>query len=148
MTAKSLILVDTSGSMAEEGKKSVIRYLLYAIDNFYKNEYSVEIASIYLWAEKIEKFELNQKIQYGGKADISTLSEFLKNETRPVLIITNGNYTSKVEKKITENISNKKIIAMLIGPDNNKVRLLNTFGAINIFETEDLFECLRFLNRR
>jgi len=148
MTAKSLILVDTSGSMAEEGKKSVIRYILYAIDNFYKNEYSGEIASIYLWADKIEKFELNQKIQYGGKSDISALSEFLKSETRPVLIITDGNYTSKVEKKITENFSNKKIIAMLIGPDSNKVRLLNTFGAINIFETEDLFECLRFLNRR
>ena len=148
MAAKSLILVDTSGSMAEEGKKSVIRYILYAIDNFYKNEYSGEIASIYLWADKIEKIELNQKIQYGGKADISTLSEFLKSETRPVLIITDGNYTSKVEKKITESISNKKIIAMLIGSDNNKVRLLNTFGAINIFETEDLFECLRFLNRR
>jgi uncharacterized protein with von Willebrand factor type A (vWA) domain len=137
---EKIILVDTSGSMAEEGKKSVIRYLLYAIEGIFSDEWPTIPYRIFLWNEEISEFE--SKVEFGGKSNVSVLSFFLSEHSdSAVLLISDGSYSEEIKSVLKR--ADKKIIALMVGSDCNKARLQKMVGTENLYETADVATCIK-----
>lgn len=136
---KKIILVDSSGSMAEEGKKSVVKYILYAIEGIIKADWANREYDILFWNEKIG--ENNGKMNFEGSCNMKAIREYCnQNADVDLLFVTDGNYSSELsgflmEKKI-------KSIALAVGNDSNKARLMKTFGMSNVYQATDVTTCI------
>lgn len=134
-----VILVDASGSMGEDGKKSVIRYVLNAIDGIMRTNWSEIEYKVLYWNETI--FEDNPKMDCSGCANASALSDFLvSNVENDILFIGDGNYTERVKKILSEKNENK--VFLMLGIDCNRARLKKIFRTEKIYETADVVTCI------
>ena len=126
----NLIIIDTSGSMMEDGKKSVIMYIINTIRNTLEEE-----LSIYLWDKEIKQF--SGKLEFGVKNDPASLANFLdKYYDEPVILITDGCFSSYIKSII------KKIVCILVGIDSNIITLQKIIGADNVYEASDTVACI------
>lgn len=136
---EKIILVDTSGSMSEEGKKSVVRYLLYAIEGLLNNEWSGKAYKIYLWNSNIQEYDTN--INFVGEANAKKLKEFLESKPNStVLILSDGSYPEDIKNVFKK--TEIKILALMVGGDCNKAILQKIVGVGNIYESTDVATCL------
>jgi uncharacterized protein YegL len=138
------ILIDVSGSMAEKGKKTVVRYLVYAIQGFLQSEYSEQRVEMYLFGREITPY--NIKIDFTGKADSRSLKKFLVDKGEAtVLLLGDGSYSDDIQK--TFKASGISMLAVMIGSDCNKAVLQKIAGRGNVYDAVDLSACLnRFMN--
>lgn len=130
----NLIVIDTSGSMMEDGKKSVIMYIINAIRNTL-----TEKPKIYTWDKEIKPF--SGKLKFGVTNDSSSLLSFFdKHNDEPVLLITDGCFSSNIKSIIKKH--SKKLVCILVGIDSNIITLQKTIGANNAFEASDTVACI------
>lgn len=126
---ENIILIDTSGSMTEDGKKSVIMYILNTIKNTLNEE-----MRIYIWNEEIKQY--SGKLEFGKTNSSMKLSAFLnENIDENILIISDGCFSSEI-KSVLKKYS-EKLICILVGIDSNLKTLQKTFGLYNVFEASD-----------
>lgn len=143
---ENVILVDVSGSMMEEGKGSVVRYLLHAIKALYTDEYTQTDYKIFMWNDEIVEYDLDTKIAFKGKNNENILSEFLNQCCyKALLFMGDGNYSDKVMKVISECKTERKL-ALMIGADCNRVKLQRVFGTSNIYDAADVVACISDLS--
>lgn len=134
-----IIITDASGSMGEEGKKSVIRYLIQAITGIMEERYSDIKYEILCWNNQILPYE--GKSEFEGIAEAGVLEEFLgKHQKDTVLLIGDGNYSDDV-KRIVKSVNNK-LTYLMLGCECNKSRLMKLFSADNLYETVDIVTCI------
>ena len=139
---ENVVLVDVSGSMMEEGKGSVVRYLLHAIEALYTNEYTQTDYKIFMWNDEIVEYNPDTKIVFNGKNNEMTLSEFLKKcYDKSLLFMGDGNYSDKVMKVISECKTERKL-ALMIGADCNRGKLQRVFGTSKIYDAADVAACI------
>lgn len=135
----NLILIDTSGSMMEDGKKSVIMYLINTIKNTLAGG-----TSIYTWDKEIKSF--SGKIEFGISNDRSSISSFFENHNNePIILITDGCFTSNIKSIIKKH--SQKLVCILVGIDSSIVSMQRTVGVSNAFEASDTVACIsRYLS--
>lgn len=143
---ENIILVDVSGSMIEEGKSSVVRYLLYAIEALHTNEYLQTNYKIFMWNDEIVEYEPEAKIVFKGKNNEKILTEFLNQCCNSALLFMgDGNYSDKVMKALSECKAERKL-ALMIGADCNKGKLQRVLGTSNTYDAADVATCISDLS--
>lgn len=130
----NLILIDTSGSMMEDGKRSVIMYVLNTIKNIAAGE-----PEIYLWSSEIKPF--CGKMEFGAANDLNSISDFLSlHKDKPILIITDGCFPQRIKSVLKEHSGN--LVFIIVGVDSSVTALQKLFGANNVFEAADTAACV------
>ena len=137
-----IILVDASGSMAEKGKGSAVKYLLYAVCSLLENECNITEYSVYIWNSNIGKY--SGKIKFEGKADEDRLKDFLgQHEDSRLLVISDGCFSENTGMLL----GNAGAMLLKVSSDQSIGRMGAVFGKRNVFDAADAAECtVRFAN--
>lgn len=120
------IVVDASGSMVEDDKNGVVKYLLNGINNIIETTDFDDVKFIlYQWGQEIKKFENFEKakIEFSGESNYSGLEELKKliSKNQTILFISDGNFGLKYKSQIKDLSTN--IITIFIGVDANRAIL-------------------------
>ena len=117
------IIVDASGSMAEDDKNAVIKYLLNGIRNISETVdfHNIDFV-LYQWgkiSKKIDSLE-KAKLKFLGNSSTSGLEELkqMVDKNQPLIFISDGNFDIRDKeniKKLSENI-----VTIFIGVDANR----------------------------
>lgn len=145
MNKKVNIILDASGSMAEENKNVVVKYLLNGILN--NIEFSNIEFELFQWCKNSKKIEnlKNFKIEFIGKSDILGLAILEKyiNKENSILFISDGNIDLKEKQKI-KSMSNN-IVCIFIGVDSNKSTLKDIATNNGVYSVVDFLQTLNEL---
>lgn len=138
------IIVDASGSMGEDEKNAVVKYLLNGMSSVQKNK-SLDISlSLYQWGvetKKIDDIE-KAKISFAGKNTIEGLDALcsLLDSQDAVILISDGNFESDIKKKIKE-LSNN-ILPIFVGVDANRTILQDISTSKIVYSVVDFVQAL------
>lgn len=138
------IIIDASGSMGEDEKNAVVKYLLNGMSSVQKNK-SLDISlSLYQWGvetKKIDDIE-KAKISFVGKNTIEGLDVLysLLDSQDVVILISDGNFESDVKKKIKE-LSNN-ILTISVGVDANRTILQDISTSKIVYSVVDFVQAL------
>ena len=136
---EKIIVIDASGSMGEEGKKSVIRYLIQAITGIMEERYSDRKYEILCWNNQIFPYE--GKAEFEGTAEAGVLEEFLgEHQKDTVLLIGDGNYSDDVKRMVKS--AGSKLMYLMLGCECNRSRLMKLVCADDLYETADIVTCI------
>jgi hypothetical protein len=135
------IIVDTSGSMNEEGKSSVIKSILFAVERFIADSESDDEYEVILLNEDAEIYAPENPVKFKGSINDSKLKDLLAASNTNIMFITDGNLSSKVIEKLDKCESVIRCV-LLVGADANKAKLRKIVEADSIYETTDLITCL------
>ena len=131
------IVVDASGSMAEDDKNAVIKYLLNGICNVMGTPDfdSIEFA-LYQWGQE------SKKIEFAGKSSLSGIEELKQmiDENQTMILVSDGNFNSGDEvqiKKISVNI-----IPIFVGIDANRSILQDIATEKVVYSVTDLMQAI------
>ena len=146
MTNKINIIVDTSGSISENGKASVIKNLLFAIGNiFQRDEYSAYDVDLMQWSNRIEKIKNLSHLEFKGSLDGLILRTYLENmsENDSLILLSDGNFSTEVRSAF-RNISKKeiKIYCMAIGADSDLFSLKSVSTYPIVFSSVDIINAI------
>lgn len=137
------ILIDASGSMVENGKISIVKYVINAAVGYSKADGSMDL-SLYQWGDSIER--LNSLGEYrvqGGRSE-GSIADFMEAHSEEnLLIISDGGFSSKTKKDFRK-IQNKENVFFLgVGCDCNFSAIRSLIEKENIFRAQDAITCLR-----
>ena len=139
------IVVDASGSMAEDDKNAVVKYLLIGISHAVELEPLCDIEfSLYQWgriSKKLGSLE-NAKIEFSGKASESGLSTLrtLIDENQPLIFISDGNFNS-TEKRAIKTLSHF-IVPIFVGIDANRASLQQIATEGIVYSVPDFMQAI------
>lgn len=138
------IIVDASGSMGEDEKNAVVKYLLNGMSSVKKNKSLAISLSLYQWGvetKKIDDIE-TAKISFAGKNTIKGLDELcsLLDSQDAVILISDGNFETDVKKKIKE-LSNN-ILPVFVGVDANRTILKDISTSEIVYSVVDFVQAL------
>ena len=133
MEEDCLIILDSSGSMNEEGKRIAGEYLLRAMAGFIRDYFPGVRCGAYAWGEGVAR--------YSG-----TLAAFVaEHQDAPMILISDGNFPER-DRTVLAGLSGvERIRAVLVGADANRPRLQKIIGQGRVFESTDAIECTRQL---
>lgn len=138
------IIVDTSGSMAEDEKNAVVKYLLNGISSAIRNN-SLDVSlSLFQWGietKQIDSIE-RAKLCFAGRNGIDGLEELSSwiNNQESIILISDGNFESDVKKKIKE-LSNN-ILPIFVGIDANRTILQDISTNKRVYSVVDFVQAL------
>lgn len=139
------IIVDASGSMAEDDKNAVVKYLINSICNVKQTKefYDVEFV-LFQWGSNSVRFENieNAKLEFKGKTsydDFKQIEDEIEYEF-PMILISDGGF-SKNDKVKIEKLS-KQIIPIFIGIDANKAILKDIATDKVVYSVPDFMQAL------
>ena len=139
------IVVDASGSMAEDDKNAVVKYFLNGIVNIHEtSEFDNIDFVLYQWGEESKKIEslINTKLEFKGKASISEI-EILRqyiDRNQPVIFVSDGNLTKEEKAGIKELSVN--ILPIFVGIDANKAILKEIATEKVVYSIPDFMQCV------
>lgn len=109
------ILIDTSGSMTEDCKNAVVKYLLNAIASCD----GIVITNCYLVGDQCIKAEdiVNLKITYGGQMKATAINGYFReiSDQENTLLISDGCFDVDTEKSISKQRDN--VVCIAVGED-------------------------------
>lgn len=118
MSMKINVVIDTSGSMAEEDKNAVIKYVLNTICGLDLGNVEFSFFQLGTQTKKLENIT-KEKLMFGGAfrgSAIDELKAILENEA-PIILLSDGNIETDIKSKLFS-IEND-IIPVWIGMDAN-----------------------------
>lgn len=132
------ILVDSSGSMGEIGISSVVRYIIYILNNnFVINNISYRLISINDEMKEIKKLK---ELKFVGKLNENILKQYLiENKDDKIIFLSDGDFY--IEK--IEGITNNKNLYCINFSENVKVSLENLTNKNNIFHSSQISNLLK-----
>lgn len=139
------IVVDASGSMVEDDKNAVVKYLLNGISNIMGTSdfYDVKFV-LYQWGQSSKKIENLEKakIEFSGKYSLSGLEELKQmiDETQTMIFVSDGNFNSGDKahiKKMSENI-----IPIFVGIDANRTMLQDIATERVVYSVTDFMQAI------
>lgn len=145
------IVVDTSGSMAEDDKNAVVKYFLNGIVNILGTaDFNNIDFVLYQWGEVSKKFDNveNAKLEFKGKATASgveILKQYIDNN-QPVIFVSDGNLNKSEKEKFRELSS--EIFPIFVGIDANKVILKEIATEKLVYSMPDFLQCIYEACRR
>lgn len=140
MTKELNVLVDVSGSMAEDCKNAVVNYLLNAISS--KTD-SIKI-NVYLLGNSLEKAEKvgGEKISYGGQMSVNVVNKAFHemSEGTPVLVISDGCFDADTENALAKHKAD--IVCVAVGSDALLSNLQRCSKNKKIYQAEDIISAI------
>ena len=132
------ILVDSSGSMGEIGISSVVKYIIYILNNnFVINNISYRLISINDEMKEIKKLK---ELKFVGKLNENILKQYLiENKDDKIIFLSDGDFY--IEK--IEGITNIKNLYCINCSENVKVSLENLTNKNNIFHSSQISNLLK-----
>lgn len=138
------IIVDASGSMAEDDKNAVVKYLLNGISNVIRNNLSDVSLSLFQWGIETKQIDSidTAKICYAGRNGVDGLEKISSriNNQEPIILISDGNFESDVKEKIKE-LSNI-ILPVFVGLDANRTVLKDISTNKRVYSVVDFVQAL------
>lgn len=140
-----LIVLDSSGSMNEEGKQAAGEYLLRAIVGFLRDCFPRVRCGAYSWSANVVRY--GEKPAGGGaKLDGGALAAFVaEHQDKPVILISDGNFSERDRRALADLSGAEGIRAVMVGADANRHKLQKIIGRDRVFESADAIECARQL---
>ena len=109
------VVIDTSGSMAEDCKSAVVKYLLNAITSCE----GIVIMNCYLVGNQCVKAEdvASLKITYGGQMKATAINDYFReiSDQENTLLISDGCFDIDIEKSISKQRNN--VVCIAVGAD-------------------------------
>ena len=145
MEEDCLIILDSSGSMNEEGKRIAGEYLLRAMAGFIRDYFPGVRCGAYAWGEGVARYS-GKSVGNGAKLDAGALAAFVaEHQDAPMILISDGNFPER-DRTVLAGLSGvERIRAVLVGADANRPRLQKIIGQGRVFESADAIECVRQL---
>jgi len=141
--------VDASGSMAEDDKNAVVKYLLNGICNVMGTPGfdDVEFA-LYQWGQESKKIDNLEKakIEFAGRSPLSGLEELKQiiDENQTMIFVSDGNFNSGDKAHIKKMSVN--IIPIFVGIDANRTILQDIATEKVVYSVTDfmqaVYECV------
>lgn len=148
MEEDCLIILDSSGSMNEEGKRTAGEYLLRAIAGFIRDCFPGVRYGAYAWGKGVARYG-DKSVCDGAKLDAGALAAFVaEHQNTPMLLISDGNFPECDCKTLVGLSGIERIRAIMVGADANRLRLQKIIGRGRVFESADAIECVRQLLMR
>lgn len=146
MSKKVNIVVDSSGSMKEDDKNAVVKYLLNGINNILeKEEFKDYEFEVFQWGACTKKFENLEKtkIEFLGRTNDKEFDILinLMDKKGTILLISDGNFSRSVKEKL-KNLD-MKIVPIVVGSDANKSMLQDISTNKSIFSAVDLLQAIK-----
>lgn len=138
------VVIDASGSMSEDSKGFVVKYLINSLINTActSDFEDVEFA-LYQWGSSIVKIENPEKakIVYSGKisADLEIPAE-IADKTKPMIFISDGGFDKKLKELILGFSLN--IMPVYVGEDANKRTLSDIARGRRVYCVTDFVQAV------
>ncbi|TGX98813.1 hypothetical protein E5357_07565 [Hominisplanchenecus murintestinalis] len=137
------VLVDASGSMTENDKESVVKYLLYAINGYANGDNSFSI-KLFQWGNRLIEVESVFKVEIEEGRASDEVVEFLRNHSEDKnFIITDGGFTREIKNGIRTIPDRKDIYYVGVGCDCNMPSLRSVADSEHIYLAQDAISCLK-----
>lgn len=139
------IVVDASGSMAEDDKNAVVKYLINSICNVIQTEEFSDVEVVlFQWAKNSIRFENIEKakLEFKGKAsydDFKPIEDEIEYES-PMILISDGGFSINDKVKIEK--MSRKIIPIFIGIDANRSILKDIATDKVVYSVVDFMQAL------
>lgn len=143
-----IVVLDTSGSMGDTDKKSLVRYILYSLQGLIKDEFSDIEYKIYKWGEEITEAGKINEINFQNRINDREIINFLnQHKIGKFLFITDGNFQRTLVNKMASwfNENETSVHVLSVGSDANVPMLRRVFGKDNVFESFDIATCIKNL---
>ena len=148
MEEDCLIILDGSGSMNEEGKRTAGEYLLRAMAGFIRDYFPGVRCGAYTWGESVAHYG-DKSGGDGVKLNAGALTTFVaEHPDTPIILVSDGNFSVHECKALSSLSGIECIRAVMVGADANCPRLQKIIGRGRIFESVDAIECVRQLLMR
>lgn len=139
------IVVDASGSMAEDDKNGVVKYLLNGINNIIETNLFDDVKFIlYQWGQEIKKFENFEKakIEFAGGSNSLGLEELKKllSKDQTIIFISDGNFDPEYKVQLKDLSTN--IITIFIGLDANRAILKDIATENVVYSVTDFVQVI------
>jgi hypothetical protein len=145
MEEDCLIILDSSGSMNEEGKRIAGEYLLCAIAGFIRDSFPRVRYGAYRWGKSITRYG-EKSFDDATVLDAGALATFVaEHQNTPLLLISDGNFSERDCTALAGLPGIERIRAVMIGAEANRPRLQKIIGQSRVFESADAIECARQL---
>lgn len=139
------IVVDASGSMAEDDKNAVVKYLINSICNIKQTSEFCDVEFVlFQWGNNSVKFENIEKakLEFKGKTsydDFAPIEGEIEYEN-PMILISDGGFSRNDKLKI-EKLS-RQILPIFIGIDANRSILKDIATDKVVYSATDLMQVL------
>jgi len=139
------VVVDASGSMMEDDKNAVVKYLINGICNIRQSsEYKDVEFVLFQWGNNSIKFDniVKAKIEFKGKTSYDDFRaiEGEIDSNCPMILISDGGF-SKSDKNQMEKLS-KHIIPIFVGADANRAILKDIATDKIVYSVTDFMQAL------
>lgn len=138
---KVFLLIDTSGSMIENEKPSILMYIYRPFKTIIGDRLLA-----YSWGDEIKEVSKVSELRMQGKINNETTEKFLNNleENSHLVIMSDSSFETDIFKKLEKKVN---IYFVGIGSDVDKKILEYTFGKNNYFEAYDILNLANWLKR-
>ena len=136
---KVFLLIDTSGSMIENEKPSILMYIYRPFKTIIGDRLLA-----YSWGDEIKEITKVSELKMQVKINNETTEKFLNNleENSHLVIMSDGSFETDIFKKLEKKVN---IYFVGIGSDVDKKILEYTFGKNNYFEAYDILNLANWL---
>lgn len=148
---KILIVLDCSGSFAEEGKSYLQRYIANTLKGLSLfSPFDKIIFQFYIWNTSILQKKKGVKFEFQGRASFEALAKFIEEceDNSKILLCSDGNFTMEeinIARKILEG---KKVVLLPVSvgadADNSNLGELST-NKKQVFMSSDLMTAVHKL---
>ena len=138
---KVFLLIDTSGSMIENEKPSILMYIYRPFKTIIGDRLLA-----YSWGDEIKEVSKVSELRMQGKINNETTEKFLNKleENSHLVIMSDGSFEIDIFKKLEKKVN---MYFVGIGSDVDKKILEYTFGKNNYFEAYDILNLANWLKR-
>lgn len=146
MNSNVNIVMDASGSMSENEKVSIMKYIINSAEGYSKEDRTITL-SLYQWGDTIEFLnDLSAfRIQDGNsEGDIAEFAN--KHLGEKILILSDGGFSIKTKKAVRRMQGKENVFCIGVGCDCNFPAIRSLIDDKNIFKPQDVITCLQAMS--
>lgn len=140
------IVMDGSGSMSENGKVSIMKYIINSAKGYSKEEATITL-SLYQWGDKIECLNDLAEFRIQDVNSEGDIAEFVNKHTgEKILILSDGGFSIKTKKAVRGMQGKENVFCIGVGCDCNFPAIRSLIDDKNIFRPQDIITCLQAMS--
>ena len=140
------IVMDGSGSMSENGKVSIMKYIINSAKGYSKEEGTITL-SLYQWGDKIECLNDLAEFRIQDVNSEGDIAEFVNKHTgEKILILSDGGFSIKTKKAVRGMQGKENVFCIGVGCDCNFPAIRSLIDDKNIFRPQDIITCLQAMS--
>lgn len=144
------ILVDSSGSMVEYGKRYAVINILETILSFFEELNHPQLKYRFIsWANQAIILEKISDIRFKGKSSCDGLNDYFLEKPAPqIIVISDGDFSLEISNLFKEKAKTSFIYPFALGNDANIVLLKRFAREKEVFLPENIISALHFISHQ